>query len=305
MTIGLGFALSASALAQAPAAHTVAPAPGAPRAGQPAVKQPVSQPHPQIQPGPGSSVPQQPAPQQPVLPPRPEQMAPVAPQVTYQNGQLSILAQNSTLSSILSAVKAHTGAQVEMPPDTASDRVATQLGPGNPRDVLASLLAGSRFDYIFIGSPTDPDSLAQVIITQHAGAGGGGATPVNTAVSQPMQGGNPQPGMPRIAGGAGRPEIPSDEEETASEPQPMPEPPQEAPQPAPIVSPGGDRGDTGQQQNPNQVKTPEQMLQELQRMQQIQQQQQQQEQQQQQPQQQQPQQQPQQLPQQRPPEEEN
>jgi len=262
--------------------------------------------NPPAQPAAAQAQPVTPVPQQPVLPPRPEQMAPVPPQVTYQNGQLSILAQNSTLSSILSAVKARTGAQVEMPPDLASDRVATQLGPGTPRDVLAALLQGSRFDYIFIGTPTDPDSLAQVIITQRTGAGGG--APVSTAAGQPMQGGGSPEPMPRMAGGR-RPEITGDEEETASEPPPQPEPvqPQEAvPQPAPqtgqpfqpgqplqpgaTISPGGDRGDTGQQQNPNQqnpnqqnpnqVKTPEQLLQELQRMQQMQQQQQQQQQQQ-------------------------
>ena len=103
-------------------------------------------------------------------------MAPVPPRVTYQNGQLTIVAQNSTLSSILSAVRARTGAQIEMPPDTANDRVAADLGPGNPRDVLAALLQGSRFDYIVMGSPTDPDALAQVILTPHAGSGGATTT---------------------------------------------------------------------------------------------------------------------------------
>jgi len=214
------------------------------------------------------------APPQVVLPPRPEQMTPLAPQVTYQNGQLSIQAQNSTLSSILSAVHARTGARVEMPEDTANDRAAAQLGPGNPRDVLASLLQGSRFDYIFIGSSTDPDVLSEVILTPHAGSGGG-APGIGAANQQP--GGSRLLTMPRIVGGAGPPEINGDEDETAEEPQPafQPPPPQSVPQqsvmgaeqpgqPNPGLSPGDE---TGQQQKPSQVKTPEQLLQELQRMQ--------------------------------------
>jgi hypothetical protein len=212
---------------------------------------------------------------QPVVPPRPEQMTPVAPQVTYQNGLLSIRTQNSTLSSILSAVRASTGARVEMPADTANDRAAAQLGPGNPRDVLASLLQGSRFDYIVIGSPTDPDELSQIILTPHAGRGGG--APGNEGANQ-QPGGSRQLVMPAITAGAERPEINGDEDETAAEPQPpfQPPPPQPVPQQGTMgapqpgqLNPGLSPGDeTGQPQKPNPVKTPEQLLQELQRMQQ-------------------------------------
>ncbi|MGB9103810.1 MAG: hypothetical protein WCC59_03540, partial [Terriglobales bacterium] len=144
--------------------------------------------------------------------------------------------------------------------------------------VLASLLQGSRFDYIVIGSPTDPDALSEIILTPHAGSSGG--KPGNEAANQ-QPGGSQQLVMPRIAGGAGRPEINGDEDETAAEPQPVyqPPPPQPVPpqgvmgaeqpgQPNPGLSPGDE---TGQQQKPNQVKTPEQLLQELQRMQQQQQ----------------------------------
>jgi hypothetical protein len=240
-------------------------------------KRPAKQPQPQAPPQIETQVQVQAQPQ-PVVPPRPDQMAPVAPQVTYQNGHLTILAQNSTLSSILSAVRARTGAQVDMPPDTANDRVAVQLGPGNPRDVMASLLQGSRFDYIVIGSATDPDALSQVILTTHPGSG---------TASQSTQGGNPQPAMPPTAGVAARPETPGDEDETAVEPQPLPQalqspqpqgetgaPPPGMVQPPGYPSLGSSPGvDPSQQQNPNQVKTPEQLLQDLQRMQQQQQQQ--------------------------------
>jgi hypothetical protein len=226
-------------------------------------------------------------------------MPPQAPQVTYQNGQLSIVAQNATLSAILAAVRSRTGAQVEMPAEASNDRVAAQLGPGNPRDVMASLLQGSRFDYIVLGSVNDPNVLSQVILTTRRGgpatapAGAGQASGSPAGVAQPNQ-----PGLFR--GGVSRPEIVAEEEEP--EPEPVPEPePELVPAPAagnlpqqPGVYQPGVPGVVGQPvpgqegqpvapgqpnpQVPGQVRTPEQLLQELQRMQQDQQQQQQQQQ---------------------------
>jgi hypothetical protein len=272
--VGLAAGLSAAGWAQAPGQG-----PGKPRTARPVVKSPMpAAAQPQVAPQPlGACVPPTCTPPQPVYPPRPEQMTPVAPQVTYQNGLLSIQAQNSTLSSILSAVHARTGARVDMPADTANDRAAAQLGPGNPRDVLASLLQGSRFDYIFIGSPTDPDALLEVILTPHAGSSG--AAPGNEAANQ--QPGGSRLTMPRVASSPGPPEINGDEEETAAEPQPVfqPPPPQQVPQPGVTgaeqqppslaVTPGVE---PGQQGKPGEVKTPEQLLRDLQRMQQQQQQ---------------------------------
>ena len=211
----------------------------------------------------------------PVVPPRPYEMAPVPPQVTYQNGLLTIVATNSTLSAILSAVRTRTGAQVDVPADASNDRVAAQIGPGNPREVLSALLEGSRFDYIVLGSANDPNALSQVVLTPHRGgantaaAGGGQTTP-------PPSGATGPPGA--FIGGVTRPEINADEDEP--EPAPAPEPAAVAPQPGvfqPGIQPGApipnvppvpaQPGPQGQQ-NPGQVKTPEQLLQELQRMQQ-------------------------------------
>jgi len=204
----------------------------------------------------------------------------MAPQVTYQNGQLSIVAQNATLSAILSAVRARTGAQVEMPPDASSDRVAAQLGPGNPRDVIASLLQGSRFEYIVLGSANDPNLLSQVVLTRRVapatGPGGAGQTTASP-------GGVPQqnPGLFR---GAPPPDINAEEEEPEPVPQPEPAPVPAAvnPQVQPgLVQPGPPGamvppvpGPENPQAPGQTIRTPEQLLQELQRMQQQQQQQQ-------------------------------
>lgn len=212
----------------------------------------------------------------PPPPPRPYEMAPVPPQVTYRNGQLTIVAPNSTLSAILSAVRTRTGAQVEVPADAINDRVAVQIGPGNPRDVLATLLEGSRFDYIVLGSASDPDALSQVVLTPHKGSA---TTATGVGQSAPPPAGASSQGPPgAFSGGVTRPEINADEDEQP-EPAPAPEPAAVAPQPGvyqPGMQPGApipnvppvpaQPGPQGQQ-NPGQVKTPEQLLQELQRMQ--------------------------------------
>lgn len=96
-------------------------------------------------------------------PPTLAQLPSTPPQVSFQGGQLTISAQNSTLGDILKAVRAQTGATIELP-GTASERVVGHFGPAPPRDVLASLLNGSHFNYLLLGSPTDPAALDRVIL---------------------------------------------------------------------------------------------------------------------------------------------
>lgn len=223
-------------------------------------------------------------PMPPPPPPTPEQMPSRPPTVSYQNGQLSIIAPNSTLSDILQAVKTKTGAAIDIPPG-ANERVISRFGPGPARDVLAALLNGSHFNYVMIGSDANPTSVAQVILTPRVG---GETPPVNQA-----NGARPNPGMPQYSGQVMQPQ-PYPGGQPVYQPAPGAAPAEDAPaadseqddsaaqqdnangtdEGAPEqVNPGGD----GQENNgqPPQVKTPEQLLQELQRQQQIQQQQQQ------------------------------
>ena len=105
------------------------------------------------------------------LPQLPMDLMPAAPpKVTYQNGMLTIAAQNSTLGDILRDVHKLTGATIDIPPN-ATERVVTRLGPGAPRDVLASLLNGSTFNYVMLGSSSDPAALASVVLTAKPAGG--------------------------------------------------------------------------------------------------------------------------------------
>src|SRR5277367_6029400 len=87
----------------------------------------------------------------------------VAPQVSFQDGLLTIVAPNSTLGDILRGVRKHTSADIEIPP-TASERVVTRLGPGPAPEIMAELLNGSRFNYILLGSPDNANQLVRVVL---------------------------------------------------------------------------------------------------------------------------------------------
>ncbi len=212
----------------------------------------------------------QPAP--PAPPPTLEQLPAQPPQVSYLNGQLTVISRNSTLADILHAVARQTGAVIELPPGAGLERVAGRMGPGAARNVLAELLNGSRYDYVMIASASNPGGLQHVILTAKSAAGEM-SSPSPTAAYQPPQA-QPQvmpdqAEMPPDAGADEQeipPEEPSAEESTSPQPQPTPA----YPQPYTSGNP-----QLGGPQQPG-VKTPEQLLQELQRMQRLQQQQQQQ-----------------------------
>jgi hypothetical protein len=188
-------------------------------------------------PPPLPSGPQGPVPQIPL-----DAIPAVAPQVSYQDGQLTIVAPNSTLGDILRGVRKHTSADIEIPP-TASERVVTRLGPGPAREVMAELLNGSRFNYILLGSPDDANLLVRVVLV---------AKTSDTA-TQPVAVGNNQTPAQIVANAAAAdaPDAADTDDDASDE---TAEGTAEAEQPAaPAEQPG--------------VKTPQQMLQEMQQRQ--------------------------------------
>jgi hypothetical protein len=92
-----------------------------------------------------------------------DSMPAVPPQINYQDGQLTIVAPNSTLADILRGVRKHTSADIDIP-SNATERVATSLGPGPARDVVAQLLNGSHFNYVLLGSPENAGLLVRVVL---------------------------------------------------------------------------------------------------------------------------------------------
>src|SRR6266480_3114032 len=113
-----------------------------------------------------ASAPQKPMPNQP--PPlaalSSDEDAPNAPRVSYEGGQLTIVAQNSELSAILSLVSERTGAEIDLPPGALHERIWSGFGPGPARKVLATLLRGMRLDYAIQASDIDPQGIRRVLL---------------------------------------------------------------------------------------------------------------------------------------------
>jgi hypothetical protein len=90
---------------------------------------------------------------------------PSAPIITQSDGLLTISASNASLQEILEGIRRQTGAEVDIPPLAAEERVAVRLGPGPARAVINALLLGSpRFDYLIVGSNVDPNRPLQILL---------------------------------------------------------------------------------------------------------------------------------------------
>jgi hypothetical protein len=154
------------------------------------------------------------------------------------------------MSDVLNAVRQKTGANVDMPAGSG-ERVVGQFGPGAPRDVMAQLLNGSHYDYVLLGSAADPHALNKIVLM----AKSSGPEPAPT-----QQANQPQPDNENLQA------VPEVENENPTEnsgeatPNMQEQPQEEAPP---------EQGDQSQdQQNGPVVKTPEQLLRELQQQQQ-------------------------------------
>lgn len=95
-----------------------------------------------------------------------EPPAPTRLEVTLAHGRLTIDAADSTLGNILTKVAALTGMKIDMPEGARSERMnVVKLGPGPARQVVASLLYGTNFDYVILASATDPNGIQNVLLT--------------------------------------------------------------------------------------------------------------------------------------------
>lgn len=148
-----------------------------------------------------------------------ENAASTQPRVTFENGLLSISANNSSLSDILIAVHSCTGADIDLPNDVSTERVTVQLGPGPARKVLSDLLGWSSYDYIIQGSGTDSLAIQSVTLMVRTKSA---AVPITAATQVP----NRRPSAPPVAtipeitppAPTETPEVPSAMEQPASSP---------------------------------------------------------------------------------------
>ncbi len=103
-----------------------------------------------------------------------------APRISYQNNELTVVAENASLGEVLNGIRAATGIKIEGPSGSA-DRVTAKIGPAPVRDVLLSLLEGSRFDFAMLGSESDPQRVERLLLSARSTS-----SATNTAAPQPQ-----------------------------------------------------------------------------------------------------------------------
>lgn len=121
------------------------------------------------------------APAPPPMPSWPVNDKPSPASVVWDATGLRINASNSSLQQILNEVSTETGAKVE---GAVSDqRVYGAYGPGQARDVLTQLLQGSGYNVLLAGDLGQGAPREIVLSPRRKGA----ASPTNAAVDRPQQ----------------------------------------------------------------------------------------------------------------------
>lgn len=106
--------------------------------------------------------------------PAPEKPPQVRKEISYVDGQLKIDALNATLADVLAKVAALTGVKIDLPEGATSEPMpVVDLGPGPAREILASLLRDSNFDYLILASDNDPEKIQSVVLMTRDKKGSG------------------------------------------------------------------------------------------------------------------------------------
>jgi hypothetical protein len=144
--------------------------------------------------------------------------------VTYENGQLTIVAENVSLSEILAALHTAMGTEVDLPAGSSGERMWARLGPGPARKVLSELLRNTDLNFVIQGSPADAAGIQSVTMTLRTPEGGPGRSePVESVADRRRLRSNPAP-------------EPAPEQEASVSPAPPASatPPSETPAAAPV-----------------------------------------------------------------------
>ena len=86
-------------------------------------------------------------------------------QVSYLHGMLSIHANKATLAEVLYAIQQKTGADIAIPAGAEQEKVAAEIEPAPAPEVLARLLNGSKFNFLILSVPSDPNKLDRVLLS--------------------------------------------------------------------------------------------------------------------------------------------
>jgi hypothetical protein len=91
------------------------------------------------------------------------------PDVTFQNGALTIQAPDNSLNDVLRAVSRETNVPIEGRLD-GDERVAVKIGPAPLRDVLLTLLQGSHYSFVLLSKESQPQSVEKIVLMSRLSA---------------------------------------------------------------------------------------------------------------------------------------
>ena len=159
------------------------------------------------------------------------------PTVTYDHGQLTITAENATLSEILATLHLVMGTDVDLPAGATRERIWAHLGPGPARKILADLLSNTDLNYVIQASAKDLNAIQSVMLTIRTD---GGPTKPDANIQSASRSDD------RQQGSASASEVPAESPASPKGPQVAAEAPAPVPD-APIVEPHSALGSTNSQ----------------------------------------------------------
>jgi len=93
----------------------------------------------------------------------------------YEEGALSISAENATLREIFDSVRESTGAAIDAP--ATEQRITVHLGPQPPVVLIAELLEGTHLNYAILGGTGPTDRVLRIIVLPMAAGAPPSANP--------------------------------------------------------------------------------------------------------------------------------
>jgi len=92
-------------------------------------------------------------------------------EINVQDGRLSLTSNKASLAEVLNELQRQTGASIVVPPGAEQEVVTVSLGPASPREVIAQLLNGSRYNFIIVGADNDANKVERLLLTPKSQGG--------------------------------------------------------------------------------------------------------------------------------------
>lgn len=116
----------------------------------------------------------------------PPQQPPVA---QNAGGQLVIHANGQDFASVLRAIGTASGIDIEMPAENAADPVFMNMGPVSTKEAIVALMDGTKYNYVIMGSRSDPGVVTRLILSGRSSAPVG--APLVAAINEAAPGSQP------------------------------------------------------------------------------------------------------------------